>query len=105
MLRNMLFHFSHGFAYSDVVVQELTVSSSIPFSEGRKLLGDGVEETNNDTHWCGLHVATELVDSSGVRNTVVAVELHFFPDGKEDGGEHENCGPVLESVTTVHTGV
>jgi len=105
MLDNMILHFRHGITDSDVVVEELTMSSCIPFGERGKLLGDGVEETNNDTNWSGFHVIAELINSSRIRNAVVAIKLHFFPDSKEDGGKHEDRGPVLEPVTTVHAGV
>ena len=105
MLDHMILHFGHGVADGDVVVQQLPVAASIPLGEGRKLLGDGVEETDDDADRCCLHVVAELVDGGLVRNAVVAVELHLFPDSKQDGGEHEDCGPVLESVTAVHARV
>jgi len=105
MLDHMILHFRHGITDSDIVVEELTMSSCIPFSERGKLLGDGVEETNDDTDWGSFHVVAELVNSSRIGNTVVAIELHLFPDSKEDGGKHEDRGPVFEPVTTVHAGV
>jgi len=105
MLCHMIPHFSHGITNSDVVVEELTMSSCLPLSECWKLLGDGVEKTNNHTDRSGLHIVTELVDDSRIGNTVVAVELHLLPDGKKNRSEHEDRRPVLEPVTAVYTGV
>lgn len=105
MLDHMILHFCHGITDRGVVVEELPVPSCIPFGEGRKLLGDGVEETDNDTHWSSFHVTAELVNRSLIRHTVVAVELHLFPDSKEDGGKHEDSWPILEAITAVHAGV
>ena len=101
MFGDMFSHFSHGLTDGDVVVEKLTVSSGLPFSEGRKLLGDGVEETDNDTNWGGLHVVAELVYGGLVGDTVMAVELHLFPDGEENGGDHEDRRPILQSVSAV----
>lgn len=101
----MILHFGHGITNCDIVVEELAMTSGIPFSEGRKFLRDGVEEANDDTHGSGFHVVAELVHRSLIRDTVMAIELHLFPDGKEDGGEHEDGGPVLETVTAVNAGV
>ena len=81
------------------------MSSGLPLSESRQLLGDGMEETDDDTDGSGLHIVAELVDGSGVWNTVTRIELHLFPDSQENGGEHEDRGPVLEPITTVHAGV
>jgi len=105
MLCDMFPHFGHSLTDGDIVVEELTVSSRLPFREGRELLGDGVEETNNDTDGGCLHVVAELVDSSSVGDSVVAIELHLFPDGEKDGGDHEYGGPVLEPIAAIHARV
>ena len=42
----------------------------IPFTECRELLGDGLEETNDDTNWGRLHVIAELVDGGSVLEDV-----------------------------------
>ena len=105
MLGYVSSHFSHRLADCNVVVEKLTMSASVPIGESRKFLAYGVEETHNDTNWSGLHIAAELVDSSSVGYTVVAVELHLFPNSKEDGGNHKNRWPVLQSVATVDAGV
>ncbi len=101
MLDDMLAHFSHGLADSGVVVEQLAVSPSVPLGEGGELLRNGVEEPDNDADGHRLHVATELLDSDRVGNAVVAVELNLLPDGEEDGGEHEDGGPVLQALTAV----
>ncbi|KAI6775325.1 hypothetical protein HG530_002083 [Fusarium avenaceum] len=101
----MLSYFSHSLANRGVVVKKVTVLAGIPVGEGGELLGDGVEETHNNTNRCCLHVGTELVDSDRVGDTVVAVELHLLPDGQEDGGNHEDGRPVLHLLTTVDTRV
>lgn len=105
MLGNMFPHFSHGLTDGDVVVEKLAVSSSLPFGEGGKLLRDSMEETDDDADRSCLHVVAELGDSSGVGYTVMAIKLHLFPDSEEDGGDHEDRRPVLQTITAVHTGV
>jgi len=105
MLYHMILHFRHGITDGDIIVEELAMTSCVPFGEGRKLLGDGVEEANDHTHGSGFHVVAELVHCSLIGDTVVAVELHLFPDGKEDGCKHEDCRPVLETITAVDAGV
>jgi len=105
MLGYMFPHLSHGLTDSDVIVEKLTVSSCLPLGECRKFLRDGVEETNDDTNWGSLHVVAELIDGSSVGNSVMAIELHFFPDGEKDRGNHEDRGPVLQSVSAVYAGV
>lgn len=102
MLEDMLSNFSHGLADGNVIIKQLTMSASIPLREGGQLLRDGVEEANNDTNRSRLHVITELVDSDGVRHTVMAVELDLFPDSQEDGSQHEDGRPVLETLATVN---
>jgi hypothetical protein len=91
----------HGIADSRVRVEQVVVFPRIPLSEGGELLGDGREETNNDTNRCALHLAAELVDGTKVRDTVVAVELNQLPDCEEDSSEHEDGRPVLQLVATV----
>lgn len=105
MLGHMFPHFGHRITHCNVVVEELSVSAGIPIREGWKLLRDGVEETNDDTNGGGLHVGTEFVDGSSVWNPVMAIELHLFPNSKENGGNHEDGGPVLESIAAVYAGV
>lgn len=101
----MLSHFSHSLADGDVVVKKVAVLAGVPVGEGRELLGDGVEETNNDSNRGCLHVGAELVHSDGVGDTVVAVELHLLPHGEQDGGNHEDGRPVLHLLTAVDTRV
>lgn len=101
MLGDMFPHFSHGLADGNVIVQELTVSSSLPLGESRQLLGDGVEEADDNTNGSRLHVIAELVHGRSVRDAVVAVELHLLPDSEEDGGDHKDRRPVLQTVATV----
>lgn len=101
MLGDMFPHFRHRLTDGNVVVEKLAMPPCFPLSEGRKLLRDGVEETDNDTNWSCFHVIAELVNGRSIRDTVMAVKLHLFPDGEEDRGDHENRGPVLQSVTTV----
>lgn len=105
MLDDVLADLGHGLADGDVVVQQVAVLGGVPVHEGGQLLGDGVEQADNDADGSGLHVAAELVDGSGIGHAVVAVELHLLPDGKQDGSQHEDGGPVLEALTAVDTGV
>lgn len=69
-------------ADSWVGAKNVVVLGSVPLLEAGQLGGDGLEEADDDTDWGGLHVITELVDSLLIRNAVVAVELHLFPDGQ-----------------------
>lgn len=101
MLEDMLSNFGHGLADGNVIIKQLTVPASIPLREGGQLLRDGVEEANNDTNRSRLHVITELVNSDGVRHTVVAVELDLLPDSQEDRSQHEDGRPVLETLSAV----
>lgn len=105
MLEDVLPDFGHGLAHCNVVVEQLTVARAVPVGKGRQLLGDGVEQSGDDANRGRLHVAAELLDCDGVRDSVVAVKLHLFPDGEQDTGEHEDGRPVLEAVATVDTGV
>lgn len=105
MLDHMILHFRHGITDRHVVVEELSMAPGIPFGERGELLRDSVEEANDDSNWCGFHVIAELVDRGLVGHAVMAIELHLFPDSQQDGGEHEDRGPVLESVAAVHAGV
>lgn len=83
----------------------MVVLPRVPFLQTGQLGGDGLEEANNHTDRRGLHVFAKLVDSALVRYAVVAVELHLFPDGQENGGKHENCRPILQLVARVHRAV
>lgn len=105
MLGDMFPHLGHGITDCDVVVEELAVSSSIPVGEGRELLRDGVEESDNNTNGCCFHIRAEFIDSGRIRNTIMAIELHLFPDSEKNGRQHEDGRPVLETVATVNTGV
>jgi len=78
-----------------VRAKNVVVLGSVPLLKAGQLGGDSLEEADDDTDWSGLHVIAELVDSLLIRNTVVAVELHLLPDGKKDGGQHEDLWPVL----------
>ena len=75
----------------------------IPFQERGELLRDGLEEANDNTDWSSLHVVAEFLDDSIVWYTVVAVELHTFPDAQQNRGENEDSRPILELVATVDT--
>jgi len=105
MLCDMSPHFSHGFTDSDIVIKKLAMSSSVPFGERGKLLRNGVEEADDDSYRCGLHVIAELVDGSWIGYTVMAIKLHLLPNSEKDGGKHEDRGPVLKSIAAVDTGV
>ena len=59
-------HFRHCIAYGKVVVKELTVSSGVPFGEGREFLRDCMEEADDYSNGCSFHIATELVDGNRI---------------------------------------
>lgn len=96
---------SHGLTNGRVVVEQLAVASGIPLSESGQLLRNSVEQADDDADRNGLHVGAELVDRDGIRHTVVAIELHLLPDGQENGRQHEDGGPVLETISAVHARV
>lgn len=75
----------------------------LPFREGWELLRDGMEESDDDADWCGLHVVAEFVDRSWVWGAVCAIELHLLPNSEQYRCKHEDCRPVLEAITTVDT--
>lgn len=75
----------------------------IPFQEGGKLLGDGLEEANDDTDWSRLHIVAKFLDNGIVWYSVVAIKLHAFPNAQQNRGENKDCRPVLELVATVNT--
>lgn len=50
-------------AYIHVGPQQVVVFVGIPFLERRKFLRNRGEQTDDDTHWCGLHVVAEFSDN------------------------------------------
>ena len=105
MLNDVLPHFGHGLTDGHVVVENVSVLLSIPVDEVGELLGNGVEEANDNTDRCRFHVLAELVDRNRIGHAVVAVELHLLPDGKKNGRQHEDGGPVLQPLSAIYTGV
>lgn len=105
MLDDMLSYFGHGITDRNIVVKQVAVLTGVPVGEGGKLLRDGVEETHNNANRGGFHVVAELVHRHRVRDAVVAVELHLFPHGEEDGGQEEDGRPVLHLLAAVDTRV
>lgn len=112
----------HGLADIRVGGKQLVVLASLPVSESGQLLGNSLEKADDDTDRGRLHVVAELVDSRDVLrstlvisiakntvgtywNTVVAVKLHLLPNSEENCSQNEDSRPVLEPITTVHTGV
>jgi len=95
VLVDVLPHFGQRVADSCVGAEQLVVLAGIPLLQARQLGRDSLEQTNDDANGSLLHVIAELVDSLLVHHTVVAVELHLLPDGKKDGGQHEDLWPVL----------
>nr|POE47236.1 hypothetical protein CFP56_00568 [Quercus suber] len=94
-----------GVTDGGVGVEKVVVFARVPLLEAGQLGGDGLEEADDDADGRRLHVLAELVDGLLVRDAVVAVELHLLPDGEQDGGEHEDGGPVLELVARVDRAV
>lgn len=91
----------HGITDSWIGLKELVMLTSVPVKESRKLLGDGRKEANNDANRGALHLASELVDGCLVGDAVIAVELNELPDSEENGGKHEDGGPVLQLVSAI----
>ena len=80
----MIADFTHGVADLGIRCQESMVLVGIPIDDCRQLLRDSLEEANDHTYWCSLHVVAEFVDSGVVRHTIVAIELHALPHGEQD---------------------
>lgn len=113
-----------GHSLADIRIggKQLVVLAGLPIGESGQFLGNGLEKPDDDTNRGRLHVVAELVDSRDIlkdilvkvdpqkyngsyRNTVMAVELHFLPNSKEDRSEDEDGRPVLEPITAIHTRV
>lgn len=101
MLGDVVLHFGQCVTDGIVRAEQVVMLVSVPFHETGELLADGLEKSDNDADRCAFHVIAKLVDSRLVGGTVVSVELHLFPHGKEDGRQHEDCWPVLELLATV----
>ncbi len=52
IVNNMVSYFGHGITHGSIGAQDLVVFLAIPLAEGRKLLGDGGEEANDDPDRC-----------------------------------------------------
>lgn len=57
----MVANFSHCLTYVKVRIEKLVVLAGVPIRESRELLGNGLEETNNDTNRGGFHIVAEFV--------------------------------------------
>lgn len=66
VLGDVLPDFGHGVADVGVGVEDVMVLLGVPVGESGELLGDRLEEANNDTHWSALHVMAELLNSSSI---------------------------------------
>jgi hypothetical protein len=66
VLSDMLAHFGHGVAHVNIGVQQMVVLVRFPVREWRKLLRDGLEETNNNTNGSGLHIIAKFFSSSSI---------------------------------------
>jgi hypothetical protein len=49
-----------------------------------------------------LHFAAEFLDRTLVRDAVMLIELHHFPDSKDESSQHEDGGPVLLLAASIH---
>jgi len=63
VLGNMFPHLRHSLANSDIIIEQLTVSPSLPLRESRQFLRNSMEQPNNNSNWGCLHIVTELIDS------------------------------------------
>lgn len=112
----------HGLADIRVGGKQLVVLAGLPIGESGQFLGNSLKKSDDNTDRSRLHVVAELVNGRDIlksrlvmlivkntvgsyRNTVMAVKLHFLPNSEKNSSQDENGGPVLEPVTTVHTGV
>jgi len=82
MLLNVMSDFCHRLADVRIGSKQVMMFACLPISESWQLLGDGLEETNNNTDRSRFHISAKLVNSRNIRNTVMTVELHFLPDSK-----------------------
>ncbi len=88
-------HLCQGMAYIHVGAQQIVVFGSVPFLEGGKLLRNRGEETNNDTHRCGLHVVAELAD-----NLLILLIIRVVTNGHEPYLQESDSGSQIASPPT-----
>jgi hypothetical protein len=66
MSRDILSDLGHRITHGRVGVQEVMMFVGVPFAEGRKLLRNSLEESNNDTNRSRLHVSAEFIHCGSV---------------------------------------
>lgn len=119
MANDMILDLIHCNHHSRIIVEQMVMFPRIPFTEGWQLLGNSLEQTDDNTNRGGLHVIAKLVDYGSVlkksvkmrdpgqkktyRNTVVTVKQHHLPDRKKNRCKQEYRRPVFEFVFTVDT--
>ena len=62
----MISDFSHCIAHGRIGVEQVVMLTGIPLIESGEFLRDGLEKTDDNSHWRCLHVVAKFLHSDSI---------------------------------------